>query len=107
MTDANLTVWESLGKSVLGIVLILAVLIAGLLLIKLFSVIGARIQKKSGADTDTETETGAAPSDGAADGGLKLIDVDEKTAALIMAIVSDKSGIPLSQLRFSTIRLTK
>jgi hypothetical protein len=42
-----------------------------------------------------------------ADGELKLIDVDEKTAALIMAIVSDQSGIPLSQLRFQSIRLMK
>lgn len=37
-------------------------------------------------------------------GELKLIGVDEKTAAMIMAIVSDESQIPLSQLQFKTIK---
>lgn len=38
-------------------------------------------------------------------GSLDLIDVDEKTAAVIMAIVSNKSGIPLNRLSFKSIRL--
>ncbi len=38
-------------------------------------------------------------------GELKLYNVDEKTAAMIMAIVSDESQIPLSELRFKSIRL--
>ncbi|MGB4660877.1 MAG: OadG family protein [Mobilitalea sp.] len=38
-------------------------------------------------------------------GTLKLKDVDEPTAAMIMAIVSDESGIPLSQLCFKSIKL--
>jgi len=37
-------------------------------------------------------------------GELKLINVDEKTAAMIMAIVSDETKIPLSELRFKTIK---
>lgn len=37
-------------------------------------------------------------------GKLKLKDVDEQTAAMIMAIVSDESGIPLSELIFKSIR---
>ncbi|MGI6569628.1 MAG: hypothetical protein ACOX27_00970 [Caldicoprobacterales bacterium] len=37
-------------------------------------------------------------------GTLKLKNVDEKTAAMIMAIVSHESGIPLSQLRFKFIK---
>jgi len=37
-------------------------------------------------------------------GELKLINVDEKTAALIMAIVSHESQIPLSELCFKSIR---
>lgn len=36
-------------------------------------------------------------------GELKLISVDEKTAAMIMAIVSDESQIPLSELHFKSI----
>ena len=34
-----------------------------------------------------------------------LIDVDEPTAAVIMAVVSDRSGIPLEKLGFRTIKL--
>lgn len=36
-------------------------------------------------------------------GELRLKNVDEKTAAMIMAIVSDESKIPLSELRFKSI----
>ena len=37
-------------------------------------------------------------------GELKLINVDERTAAMIMAIVSDESQIPLSELNFKYIK---
>ncbi|HEY5586581.1 MAG TPA: OadG family transporter subunit [Ruminiclostridium sp.] len=38
-------------------------------------------------------------------GELKLIGVDEKTAAMVMAIVSDESKISLAELRFKSIKL--
>ncbi len=38
-------------------------------------------------------------------GELELVGTDEKTAAVIMAIVSDKSGIPLNRLSFKSIKL--
>jgi Na+-transporting methylmalonyl-CoA/oxaloacetate decarboxylase gamma subunit len=37
-------------------------------------------------------------------GELALYNVDEKTAACIMAIISDETKIPLSQLIFKSIR---
>jgi Oxaloacetate decarboxylase, gamma chain. len=37
-------------------------------------------------------------------GELKLYNVDERTAAMIMAIVSDETGIPLSELCFHSIK---
>lgn len=37
-------------------------------------------------------------------GELVLIDVQEADAAVIMALVSEQSGIPLNQLRFQSIR---
>ncbi len=37
--------------------------------------------------------------------GPQLIGVEEKDAAVIMAIVSDKTGIPLNRLRFESIKL--
>jgi len=38
-------------------------------------------------------------------GELKLFGIDEKTAAMIMAIVSDESKIPLAELQFKSIKL--
>ena len=46
----------------------------------------------------------AAPA-GVSCGELDLVGTDEKTAAVIMAIVSNKSGIPLNRLSFKSIRL--
>ena len=37
-------------------------------------------------------------------GTLELDGVDEPTAAVIMAIVSDESGIPLNRLLFKSIK---
>lgn len=45
-----------------------------------------------------------APACGAYGGEVMLIDVDEKTAACIMAIVSHETGIPLSELIFKKIK---
>lgn len=46
----------------------------------------------------------AAPAGGTYGGEVALIDVDEKTAACIMAIVSHETGIPLSELIFKKIK---
>ena len=40
-------------------------------------------------------------------GQLKLHDVPEKTAAMLMAIVADKMGKPLNELRFISIKEVK
>ena len=44
------------------------------------------------------------PAGGTYGGEVMLIDVDEKTAACIMAIVSHETGIPLSELIFKKIK---
>ena len=64
-----------------------------------------------------ETAAGAAPvaaapaapkavAPGSA-GELKLHDVEPKTAAMLMAIVADKMGKPLNELRFISIKEVK
>ncbi len=40
-------------------------------------------------------------------GKLKLHDVEPKTAAMLMAIVADKMGKPLNELRFTSIKEVK
>ena len=54
--------------------------------------------------------TTAAPESPAAPGTagqLKLHDVEPRTAAMIMAIVADKMGKPLNELRFISIKEVK
>lgn len=55
------------------------------------------------APTPTATPV-AAPVSYAPAGSIQLIDVDEPTAAVVMALVSNQSGIPLERLAFKSIR---
>ena len=48
----------------------------------------------------------AEPAPGSA-GMLKLHDVEPKTAAMLMAIVADKMGKPINELRFISIKEVK
>ena len=48
-----------------------------------------------------------APTAPGAAGGVKLYDVEPKTAAMLMAIVADKMGKPLNELRFISIKEVK
>ena len=48
-----------------------------------------------------------APTAPGSAGKLKLHDVEPKTAAMIMAIVADKMGKPLNELRFISIKEVK
>ena len=53
------------------------------------------------------TVAAEAPKAPGAAGQLKLHDVEPKTAAMIMAIVADKMGKPLNELRFISIKEVK
>lgn len=57
----------------------------------------ATILPASGSEMDFQTYAGT----------LRLRNVDEQTAAMVMAVVSDESGIPLSELQFTSISLVE
>ncbi len=61
---------------------------------------GALSQQPAAVKADVPVAPGAA-------GALKLHDVEPKTAAMIMAIVADKMGKPLNELRFLSIKEVK
>ncbi|NLK73921.1 MAG: hypothetical protein GX288_01350 [Clostridiales bacterium] len=89
------------------VILVLALL---LLIVKLFSYAITLFngnKSKDESHTVQEELPGAtvANEEDFSSGTLKLINVDEATAAMIMAIVSHESGIPLSELCFKSIRL--
>ena len=73
---------------------------------------GAAAVKAAAAAPAAVPEAAAAPAASTAyapgsAGQLKLYDVPPKTAAMIMAIVADKMGKPLNELRFISIKEVK
>ena len=101
---------DSLGIDAFGFSIVFAVLIVLSLIIKLISIIISKIERKAIISKESRTQDDVISAISEAqygDGELKLYDVDEKTAALIMAIVSDESKIPLAELQFKSIRLMK
>ena len=56
------------------------------------------------ASTTAPKNNGTALPDSQSAGSMDLYEVDEKTAAVIMAIVSEESGIPLNRLLFKSIK---
>ena len=78
---------------------ILAVLIQGIS--KIVRALEGAVSKKSAAPA-APVAAPAAPS-----AGVQLVGVDEPTAAVIMAIVSNESGIPLNRLSFKSIKITE
>ena len=59
------------------------------------------------AAAPVEVAAADAPTAPGSAGQLKLHDVEPKTAAMIMAIVADKMGKPLNELRFISIKEVK
>ena len=114
MFELKMPLSDALATSVIGIttvVMILAVIACLILLVsKVIRSFEAAANKKKGAAPVAEPSAAAAPAgvpmpEGMNQGELELIGTDEKTAAIIMAIVSDKSGIPLNRLAFKSIKL--
>ena len=58
-------------------------------------------------EAPTEAPAADAPAAPGTAGKLKLYDVEPKTAAMLMAIVADKMGKPLNELRFISIKEVK
>ena len=85
------------------------VVFAGLILLQIVVIIvGAIFSAKSKKVAAPVVEEAPAPAEvpkapGAA-GQLKLHNVEPKTAAMLMAIVADKLGKPLNELRFISIK---
>lgn len=101
-----------IGTAALIVVLGMAVVFFGLILLMFVTKIaGAIINRKNTAAPAAAPAPAApaaknAPAPGSA-GKIALHDVPDKTAAMLMAIVADRTGKPLNQLRFISIREVK
>ena len=115
-SNLKMPLTDALATSLIGITTVICILAVIAVLIILVSKViraieGAATKKAPEAPATTAT-TATAPAGvpmpaGMNQGELELINTDEKTAAVIMAIVSDKSGIPLNRLSFKSIKLVE
>ncbi len=85
----------------------LAMVAAALLLVAV-----AALRKRFGHKPASASDAASTPMENSplapgSAGQLKLHDVDPKTAAMVMAIVADKMGKPLNELRFISIQEVK
>ena len=97
----------SIGTAALIVVLGMAVVFFGLILLMYVTKIaGAIISRKKSAEPAAAPAAKNVPAPGSA-GKIALHDVPDKTAAMLMAIVASKTGKPLNQLRFISIREIK
>ena len=88
-----------------GLILLMVVVMA------LGAVFAAKAKKAAKAAAPVEAapavQAAPAPTAPGSAGSLKLYDTDPKTAAMIMAIVANKLGKPLNELRFISIKEVK
>ena len=108
LTIGAAAVYALLGYAVVffGIALLMTVVI---LMSKIFiardkKAAAEKAAAAAAAPAPVETPKPVAPGSA---GELKLHDVEPKTAAMLMAIVADKMGKPLNELRFISIKEVK
>ena len=104
---------EMLMNAGIVMLVVFGVLFIMYVLISIAGKILATATKDSGKAEAKPAVAAAAPAAAPAaeeefsSGTLKLKGCDEKTAAMIMAIVADDTGIPLSELVFKSIKLVE
>ena len=84
----------------LAMVLVLALVVIVMALRKRAALKAPKAEAATAITPEKPTAPGSA-------GTLKLHDVEPKTAAMLMAIVADKIGKPLNELRFLSIKEVK
>ena len=108
----------SIGDALITAILGYAVVFFGLFLLMLVVIVMGKIMSASKAKAaapapaaapaaaPVAAEPAGEPAPGSA-GKLKLYDTPDRDAAMIMAIVADKMGKPLNELRFISIKEVK
>lgn len=95
--------------AVVGFITVIVVLAVIALFIKAIAFIFDKSAKKSTnpAPAAAQQTAPVMPVSQPAQSGVELVNVDEPTAAVIMAIVSHQSGISLDRLAFKSIKLSE
>ena len=96
--ELSLTALLGYGVVFLGLILLMIVVqIVG-------AIFTAKTKKAAKSVVVEETPAPAVPEAPGTAGQLKLYNVEPKTAAMLMAIVANKLGKPLNELRFISIK---
>lgn len=105
---------EALMIAASGFIVVFIMLAVLWMLINVINLFTKTLEKKQKVESATLPKKAAVPAPAKAEpttdepviygGEIALYDVDEKTAACIMAIVSDETKIPLNQLIFKSIK---
>ena len=121
MNNVALSAQMGVGESALTAVLGYGVVFVGLVLLMCVVVIMGKVMAAKKAEAAAPAHVSnpvqsaapaapaapsAPPAPGSA-GEIKLFDVPDKEAAMLMAIVADKMGRPLNELRFKSIKEVK
>ena len=110
MLTSDITIGEAGVYALLGYaVVFFGLILLMLVVIAMGKAFTAKENKAAAANQAAKAVVAAAPkavAPGSA-GELKLHDVEPKTAAMLMAIVADKMGKPLNELRFKSIKEVK
>ena len=122
--NATLKVTDALLLALIGVVVVVIILILLMLIVSLVGKIfdgSEKLKEKHPEwndkvqnlkakmtfwkkDKEEEPETVEQPLAKGTCGELKLINTDERDAAMIMAIVADQTNTPLNELRFKSIK---
>ena len=97
---AELSLTALLGYAVVFLGLILLMIVVAIV----GAIFTAKDKKAAPAPAPAPVAPVEAPEAPGAAGQLKLHNVEPKTAAMLMAIVADKLGKPLNELRFISIK---
>ncbi len=109
----SMTFIQSVTASIIGFAIVFFVLIALMFMIR---ILRSFMEKRDAAKVAVQPAPAAAAAPAPASnmvpakgslGEIKLYNVEDKTAAMIMAIVANEMNAPLNELRFLSIREKK
>ena len=101
ITLGNAGIYGLLGYAVVFFGLILLMIVVVLLGKAFVAAANKKAPVKEAAPAAPKAEPKTAPGSA---GGIKLYNVEPKTAAMLMAIVADKMQKPINELRFISIK---
>ena len=102
----NSSVGDAAMTALLGYAVVFIGIIMLMILVMFVGDLMFKNAKRKAAKAPAAAPAAPAAAPGTA-GELKLYDTDPRDAAMVMAIVADKLGKPLNELRFKSIREVK